>query len=74
MLLYGWTNQNALADMFISTPTRLHWEAFSHAEINARGLINHISTTVYCQVLIYTAYWGVVVITKTLKLQNGSKT
>ena len=43
------------ADLFIPTPTRLLWEAFSHSAINARRLFADISTTVYSRVLIYTA-------------------
>ena len=46
-----------LADLFIPTPTRLLWEAFSHAAISGWILHIHISTTVYIQVLIYTAGW-----------------
>ena len=43
------------ADLLIPTPTRLLWEAFSHAAIIARRLITHISTTVYSLILMHTA-------------------
>ena len=44
-----------LAELFIPSPARLLWEALSHYAITARRLFTHISTTVYSQVLIYTA-------------------
>ena len=46
-----------LGDLFIPTPTWLLLEAFSHAAITARRPFIHISTTVYSQILIYTAEW-----------------
>ena len=55
-----WTAQSALhspplADLFIPTPILgFSWKHSSHAAI-AQGLFTHISTTVYSQVLIYTA-------------------
>ena len=54
-----WTAQRALhfpplADLFIPTPTRFSWKHSSHAAI-AQRLFTHMSTTVYGQVLIYTA-------------------
>ena len=45
---------SSLADLFIPTPSRLLWEAFSHAAISARRLFIDISTAIYSQVLIYT--------------------
>ena len=45
----------ALADLFNQTPFQLLWEASSHTIINARRLFLHTSTTIYSQVLIYTA-------------------
>ena len=58
----SWTAQSALhflpslTDLFIPTPTRLLREAFSsQAGITRQYFITHISTTVYSQVLIYTA-------------------
>ena len=42
-------------DLFIPAPTRLLWEAFLSRNNYARRLFTHISTTVYNQVLIYTA-------------------
>ena len=47
---------HTLADVLIPTPSRLLWEAFSHAAITPRRLFLHISTTAYNQVLIYTKY------------------
>ena len=41
-----------LLDLFNPTPSRLVWEAFSHAAITARRLFVHISTTVCSNVLI----------------------
>ena len=43
-----------IADVFIQTPTRLIWEAFSHVAIT--WLSTHISTTV--QIIIYTWAYG----------------
>ena len=43
-----------LADLFIPTPFRLLWEAFSHTALTARRLFVQISISVYSQVLIYT--------------------
>ena len=59
----SWTAQTtlhflpSLADLFIPTPTRLLWEAFWPCSNYARRLFTHIFTTVYTQVLIYTAEW-----------------
>ena len=39
---------------FIPMPTRLLWEAFSHAAITVQKLFVHISATVYSQVLMCT--------------------
>ena len=59
-----WTAQTSklftlqsLTDLFIPTPTRLLWEAFSHTIITAWRLLTHISTTVYSKVLIYIRGW-----------------
>ena len=58
---YRWDCSNRftspMTDLFIPKPNRLLWEAFSHAAITVRILFVHISTTVYIQVLIYTAEW-----------------
>ena len=42
-------------DLFITTQTRLLWEAFSHAATAAKRLFALISTAAYSQLLIYTA-------------------
>ena len=48
----------SLTDLFTQTPSQLLWESVqSYATINVRRLLVHISTTVYNQVLIYTAEW-----------------
>ena len=50
-----WTAQSAfppLADLFIPTPTHS-----SHAAIAQRLVTHIVSTTIYSQVLIYTAEW-----------------
>ena len=44
-----------LADVFIPTSTRLLLEAFSHAAITVQRVFIHIFTTVYSQILIYSA-------------------
>ena len=46
-----------LADLFIQTPIQLIWEACSHKAITAQRLFINISTSVYSQVMIYTAGW-----------------
>ena len=78
-----WTAQSvvhllpSLADLFIPTPTRLQREAFytSHAAITRNDYITHISTTVYSQILIYTAESTRASMerTKMPSLRNGSK-
>ena len=46
----------SLADVFNRTLSQILLEASSHMlHINARKLVVHISTTVYCQIFIYTA-------------------
>ena len=63
-----------LLDLFIPAPTWLLWEAFSHAAITAWRLFINISTTVYIQVLIYTADQTEVLWRKRkLKLWSSSK-
>ena len=44
-----------LADLLIPAPTRLVWEAFSHAAVAAQNLITHIFTDVDNRILINTA-------------------
>ena len=46
-----------LAEMFIPTPTRLIWDAFSHADFFARRPFTRPSIAVCSQVLIHTAEW-----------------
>ena len=46
----------SLTDLFTQTPSRLLWEASSHMlQLMCERLLVHISTTVYSQILIYTA-------------------
>ena len=51
------TFHSSLADLFIPTPTWLLWKAYQPRSNYAWRLFNHVSTTVYSQVLIYTAEW-----------------
>ena len=44
-----------LADMYIPTPFRLIWGAFSQTAITARRLVVPISISICNQVLIYSA-------------------
>ena len=46
-----------MADLFMPAPTRLLWEALSHASIRANTIHSHFHRSLYCQVLIYTAGW-----------------
>ena len=45
------THENVLGPRSAVTPSRLLWEAFSHAWITAQRLIIHISTTVYSHIV-----------------------
>ena len=47
--------RHPLADLFIPVSNRLLWEAFYPRSNYGRRLFTHISTTIYSQVLIYTA-------------------
>jgi len=48
-----------LAHLFIPTPSRLLWEALSHAAVTARRPFVRIITTAYSQILIHTNEWAV---------------
>ena len=54
-----------LAHLFIPTPSRLLWEALSHAAVTARRPFVRIITTAYSQVLIYTNEWAVATFVET---------
>ena len=46
---------NPMTDLHIPKPIRLLRETYNHAAITARRQFIHISTTVYSQILTYTA-------------------
>ena len=62
-----------LADLFIPTPFRLLWEAFSHTAITPQRLFVPISISLCSQLFIYTAEWIVAMWNwKLPKLQKSS--